>query len=249
MDIKKFCILIFCSCLCVFSGCTTGVNDKKVDDVSQSQSSLIISDDASENIENAVDYTETELYDFFNTYGYENFCIDTSDGRHYYNYNNDCVVTNDEDTESIRVIQNNVVYQIWGEQYWDASEYNYDDNPYEIRSVIHIDDACKYYKVGDWYFIDYNNLDSDFYKYKIKDNTITVARVKYDSMKPFESAVLDEVTYTITELKNKSDMPEVDLGVLEKIVVQYDDYDYTESDVTKEESSEVSVPSELLNTN
>ena len=239
---KLVIFLVFCCCLCVFTGCNkSDESTKESSDISQSSSVSVASDNAESKAE-SMKYSETALYDFFGTYNYENFIISTSDGKKYYNYNNECVVTTEEDVNSIRVIRDNIVYQIWGDQYWDASAYDYYDNPYEIRSVIHIDEACTYYKLNNWYYTDYKNSDCEFCKYKLNDNTITVVKLKCNDAKPFESEVISEVTYTITELKDKADMPNIDLGVLEEVVV---DYNYTDSNVS-EESAEVLVPEEIL---
>ena len=236
----------------VFS--VTGCSSDTKTEESNTQSS-IVKDSGVKKME----YKETDILKFVNTHNYSNFKIVTDKEDEYYNYEGYCVVLSSED-DTKRVIKDNIVYLVTEDQYWET-DYDFDDNPYDIGSVVNFDSSITYYKVGDWYFCDYTNVDDNIVsvrKYKVADNSITVAVVEFmdHSKEPFNNKVIDEITYTVTELKSKDEVPEVDFDKLEEVSVSSLDEPVFDTDnpdeniekwdeLEEEESDEISVPDEL----
>lgn len=233
--VKVFSILsVITLCVCI-TGC------QKVSDTEQSKASTESDVDSAQTT--SEDNKNNEFYDFLNTYSYDNFKITTDKGDEYYNYGGDCVVISAED-EAKRVIRNDIVYMVAYDQYW-VTNYDFDDNPYDIETVLGVDMSKKYIEHGGWYFEDYTGKNENavnLKKYKIKDNTVTVANIEYidHDKEPFDNKVIDSTIYTVEELKDKSDMPEINLNMMEEVIVEEDDNETYEDEYTDDEFEEIS---------
>ena len=200
--------------LCI-AGCSSS-NDKQASDTS------VIS---GVSVNNKSGYEPSGLEVFFEKNGYDNYKIETDVGITYYWYNNYGVVIDENDIAK-RVIKDNKVYIADDTQYWE-SVYNFDDDPISIKNVIIKDKAEGYRLVNGWYFSDPIAVDESavsIYKYKIDgtvDNKITVAKVEYidRGKEPYNNEVIEEITYTITEIKSSDEVPVVNFTELEEVSV------------------------------
>ena len=207
----------------------TGCNSKSIDEdgsskvIKENSSKIEVSNIDEKNIKDGiVEYNESGVKKFIDDNSYNNFKIEASNDKTYYWYDEYGLVVDKNDLAK-RVIKEGVVYITDGDQYWKAVD-DYDDDPVSIDNVVLKDKYDYLYKKGDWYFEEYEGLDEDIvniYKYKVKDNKITVAKVEFSNKdkEPFNGKVIEEITYTITEVKNKNDVPMVNLDYIEEVSV------------------------------
>ena len=230
----------------------TGCNSKSIDEdgsskvIKENSSKIEVSNIDEKNIKDGiVEYNESGVKKFIDDNSYSNFKIEASNDKTYYWYD-ECGLVVDKNDLAKRVIKDGVVYITDGDQYWKAVD-DYDDDPVSIENVVLKDKYDYLYKKGDWYFEEYEGLDEDIvniYKYKVKDNKITVAKVEFSNKdkEPFNGKVIEEITYTITEVKNKNDVPMVNLDYIEEVSVtgvkEIDNYEKSSNEVNNKEEDD-----------
>ena len=204
--------------LCI-TGCNSGNKDNSVSGDS------VVSTDASG--VQKIEIRDSDLLGFMQVNNYDSYKIDTDVGITYYWYDPESYgLVIDENDSTKRVIKNDIVYLADDTQYWE-SVYDFDDDPITMDNIIMKRHTDNYYLVDGWYYEDYNELSDSvvsMYKYKPDKesaNKITVAKIEYidRDKEPFNNKVIEEVNYTITEIKSKDEVPMVDFTKLEEVSV------------------------------
>lgn len=224
--------------------CITGCN---ADNKDNSGSSVVTSEVSGVQ---KIELRDTSIVGFMQVNNYDSFKVDTDVGITYYWYDPESYgLVIDENDLTKRVIKNDIVYLADDTQYWE-SVYEFDDDPITLDNIIMKRYTDNYYLVDDWYYEDYNELSDSavsMYKYKPDKesaNKITVAKIEYidRDKEPFNNKVIEEVNYTITEIKSKDEVPMVDFTKLEEVSVEAsyveDDWDVDSTDEFEETTDE-----------
>ena len=214
---RKYTVLIL-SIVVAFciTGCNSGNRDSPI-----LESSVVSSEVSGVQ---KIEVQDSELLGIMQVNRYDSYKIDTDIGITYYWYAPESYgLVIDENDMTKRVIKNDIVYLADDTQYWE-SVYDFDDDPITMDNVIIKRHTDNFYLVDGWYYEDYTELSDSvvsMYKYKPDKDKVTVAKIEYidRGKEPFNNKVIEEINYTITEIKSKDEVPMVDFTKLEEVSV------------------------------